>query len=178
MKKHIKTPADSAPDDHVAGNKQSALVLVEYGDFECPYCGAAHPIIKEIQRTMGENLCFVFRHFPLRTIHPRSGPAAEASEAAAAINAFWPMHDLLFENQENLENEDLLRYGAEVGLDPDQLANDIAQGRFSARVQEDVISGMRHGVNGTPTFFINGVRHNGSFEYEELLSALMQTARG
>ena len=146
--------------------------MCEFGDFECPYCGAAYPIVKEIQRAMGERLLFAFRQFPLTQIHPLAERAAEAAEAAGAQGQFWEMHDLLFENQRTLDDWHLLQFASELGLDVKRFSRELAEGVHRERVREDFMSGVRSGVNGTPTFFINNVRYDGSWQFEELLNAL------
>jgi protein-disulfide isomerase len=165
------------PDDHVSGPEDAPVTLLEYGDYECPHCGEAHPIVRALQNELGDSLRYVFRHFPLRTAHPHSEEAHEAAEAAEANGKFWKMHDILFANQDRLEDEDLLEYGAQAGLDPEALANDLATHRHYPRVQRDLISGMRSGVNGTPTFFINGVRHNADYQFATLLNAITAAAQ-
>jgi protein-disulfide isomerase len=158
--------------DHIQGPADAAVTLVEYGDFECPYCGAAYPIVKEVQDRMGERLRFVFRNFPITTSHAHAEQAAEAAEAAAGQDRFWPMHDLLFENQRRLRDQDLHGYAEQAGLDVERFDSELAEHAYAARIREDFMSGVRSGVNGTPTFFINGVRHDGSYEVEPLLAAL------
>jgi protein-disulfide isomerase len=158
--------------DHVQGPADAPLTLVEYGDYECPYCGAAYPIVKEVQDRMGERLRFVFRNFPITTSHPHAQEAAEAAEAAAAQGRFWPMHDLLFENQKNLGDRDLRAYAEQLGLDLELFDEELAGHVHAERVHKDFVSGVRSGVNGTPTFYINGVRHDDSYEIETLLAAL------
>ena len=162
--------------DHIQGPADAAVTLVEYGDFECPYCGAAYPIVKEVQDRMGERLRFVFRNFPITTSHAHAEQAAEAAEAAAGQGRFWPMHDLLFENQRRLRDRDLRAYAEKAGLDLEQFDGELAEHVHAARVREDFMSGVRSGVNGTPTFFINGVRHDGSYEVEPLVAALERAA--
>jgi protein-disulfide isomerase len=152
------------------------LTLVEYGDFECPHCGAAHPMVKEIRQQLGDSLRFVFRQFPLTQIHPHAEHAAEASESAAAWDAFWEMHDILFEHQDALADRDLIRYAAAIGIDAQQVAADLAAGTWEERVRRDFLSGVRSGVNGTPTFFINGMRHDGRLDAQNLLAALRESA--
>jgi protein-disulfide isomerase len=165
------------PDDHVRGAPESArLTLVEYGDYECPYCGAAYPIVKEIESVLGDELRSVFRNFPLGDMHPHAPQAAEAAEAAEAQGRFWEMHDRLYENQQHLETSDLLGYAETLGLDRARFEADLAQHTYEPRVQADFLSGVRSGVNGTPTFFINGVRHNGGFDFDTLLGALRAAA--
>jgi protein-disulfide isomerase len=151
---------------------------VEYGDFQCPHCGRAYPIIKEVQRQLGLQLRFVFRNFPLSKIHPEAEHAAEAAEAAGAQRdgAFWLMHDRLFERQFALDDDRLIEYATELGLDADRLRADLEAGTYTDRVRDDFMSGVRSGVNGTPTFFINGVRYEGSWDLEPLLRTLAKEA--
>ncbi len=165
------------PKDHVKGAENAPLTLVEYGDFQCPYCREAYPIVKQIQERLGARLRFVFRNFPLTRIHQFAQHAAEAAEAAAAQGAFWQMHDRLFERQFALEDDNLLEYARELGLDADRLSGELAAGTYRNRVRDDFMSGVKSGVNGTPTFFINGVRHDGGYDVETLLGAL-EPARG
>jgi protein-disulfide isomerase len=163
-------------DDHSQGPATAPVTLVEYGDYECPYCGAAYPIVKEIQRRLGDRLRFVFRNFPITTAHPHAEHAAEAAETAAAQGKFWEMHDYLYEHQKALMDRNLAEYAAEVGLDLEQFERDMTAQTFADRVRADFMSGVRSGVNGTPTFFINGQRHNGSYDVETLLAAIEQAA--
>jgi protein-disulfide isomerase len=160
------------PRDHRQGPETAPVTLVEYGDYECPYCGMAHPIVKEIQRRLGDQLCFVFRHFPLTQVHPHAEHAAEAAEAAAGQGKFWQMHDTLFEHQQALDDAHLLQYAVALGLDTDRFVREMTEHVYANRVREDFLSGVRSGVNGTPTFFINGVRHDGSYDLETLLAAI------
>jgi protein-disulfide isomerase len=162
--------------DHIQGPAEAAVTLVEYGDYECPYCGAAYPIVKEVQARMGDRLRFVFRNFPITTSHPHAEQAAEAAEAAAAQERFWEMHDVLYENQRHLEDEDLRTYAEQLGLDVERFGKELAEHAHAARVREDFMSGVRSGVNGTPTFYINGLRHDDSYELETLLDALEAAA--
>jgi protein-disulfide isomerase len=164
--------------DHIQGPADAAVTLVEYGDYECPYCGAAYPIVKEVQSRMGEGLRFVFRNFPITTSHPHAEHAAEAAEAAATQGRFWEMHDALYENQRRLGDADLRGYAESLGLDVAQFEKELSEHAHAARVREDFMSGVRSGVNGTPTFFINGVRHDDSYELEALLGALSRAAAG
>jgi protein-disulfide isomerase len=163
--------------DHVRGPAKAPLTLVEYGDYECPYCGKAYSVVEEVLQQLGSRVRFAFRHCPLATVHPHAQNAAEAAEAAGAQGKFWEMHTTLFENQEDLEEEALLQYAAELGLDPVRFANELARHTHAARVREDFLSGVHSGVNGTPTFFINGVRHEGGLDVESLLEA-MAMAKG
>jgi protein-disulfide isomerase len=163
--------------DHIQGPADAAVTLVEYGDYECPYCGAAYPIIKELQARMSERLRFVFRNFPITTSHPHAEHAAEAAEAAGARGRFWEMHDVLFENQRRLDDQDLPAYAERLGLDVETFAKELAEHVHAERVREAFMSGVRSGVNGTPTFYINGVRHDDSYDVEPLLAALERAAR-
>jgi protein-disulfide isomerase len=164
--------------DHAAGPEDAPLTLVEYADYECPYSARAYPIVKEVQRRLGKRLRFVFRNFPLTKIHAHAQHAAEAAEAAAAQRAFWQMHDRLFERQLALDDEHLLEYAAELGLDADRVGGQLAAGVHRARVREDFLSGVQSGVKGTPTFFINGLRHDGGYDLALLLAALESNGSG
>jgi protein-disulfide isomerase len=162
-----------SPDrDHIRGPVDAPVTLVEYGDYECPYCGLAHPIVKAVQARMGNRLRFVFRHFPLATVHPFAELAAEAAEAAGAQDRFWTMHDTLYENQQRLDPPALLTYAGAIGLDIERFSDDLESHIFLPKVQEDFMSGVRSGVNGTPCFFINGVRHDGPWDFASLLTAV------
>jgi protein-disulfide isomerase len=162
--------------DHIQGPADAPVTFVEYGDYECPYCGAAYPIIKEVQSRMGDRLRFVFRNFPISTSHPHAEQAAEAAEAAASQGKFWEMHDLLYENQEHLDDADLHRYADQLGLDVGVFDEELAEHVHAERVREDFMSGVRSGVNGTPTFYVNGARHDGGYQLDELLAALEDSA--
>jgi protein-disulfide isomerase len=172
----LATPVDDER-DHVAGPESAPVTLVEYGDYECPYCGQAYPIVKSLQEALGDELRFVFRNFPLADAHPHAEHAAEAAESAAAQGSFWEMHDMLFENQEQLDDEALVGYGEQLGLDAAQIARDLEDGAHEARIREDFRSGVRSGVNGTPSFFVNGVRYDGNWTSpHEFLDALRSAA--
>ena len=158
--------------DHAEGPPDAILTLVEYGDYQCPYCGAAYPVVKEVQKTLGKKLRFVFRNFPLTRAHPYALIAAEAAEAAALQGKFWEMHDLLFEQQALLTPEIIPSWANRIGLNVEQFGNDIKKEVVEKRIQEDRGSGIRSGVNGTPTFFINGSRYDGPPDYNSLLAAL------
>ena len=160
--------------DHIQGNIGAPITLLEYGDYECPYCGEAYPIVKEIQERLGEKLCFAFRNFPLANSHPHAVHAAEAAEAAAAQGQFWEMHDMLFENQQALDDEDLAQYASDLDLDAKRLIKEVQSGEHQARVKEDFRGGTRAGVNGTPTFFINGERYDGPRDVDSFLEALTE----
>lgn len=166
--------------DHIQGDASAAVTLVEYGDYECPHCGRAHPIIKAVQQRLGARLRFVFRNFPLTEAHPHAAHAAEAAESVAAhggSDAFWTMHDLIFEPQQDLSETSLGTLAGQAGVTADLVLADLAAERFVERVQEDFMSGVRSGVNGTPTFFIDGIRYDGPWDEESLTSALERAAR-
>src|SRR6202035_2178480 len=148
--------------DHIQGPDTASVTLVEYGDYECPYCGEAFPIVRAIQKRLGKRLRYVFRHFPLTNAHPHAAPAAEAAEAAGAQGKFWEMHDTLFEHQDALMPDYLVFYAKQLGLDLIRFTTELARHVHAERVRQDLLSGMRAGVHGTPTFFINGTRHEGS----------------
>jgi protein-disulfide isomerase len=162
--------------DHVIGPPDAPVTLVEYGDYECPYCGMAHPIVASILQQMGDTLRFAYRHFPLTRLHPHAEHAAEMAEAADDRGKFWPMHNLLFQNQHALEDEDLITYAARVGINSELAASALRSHVFAERVREDFMSGVRSGVNGTPTFFINGIRYDGPWDEPTLLEALQAAA--
>jgi len=164
--------------DHVLGPADAAVTLVEYGDFQCPHCRAAHFYMKNVLATMGDDLRFVFRHMPLTQIHPMAQPAAEAAEAAGAQGKFWPMHDLIYENQDLLSPALLLRLGQRLGLDMQRFTDDVASHRFLAKVKEDFMGAVRSGSAGTPSFFIDGEPYEGAFDDESLIDALRFAARG
>jgi protein-disulfide isomerase len=167
---HLTMPVGER--DHVQGPAAATVTLVEYGDYECPYCGAAYPTVKEVQRRLGDRLRFVFRNFPLAEMHPHAQHAAEAAEAAGAQEQFWPMHDTLYEHQRALDDAHLRRHAAELELDEERFDRELTHHAYAGRVREDLLSGARSGVNGTPTFFINGRRHDASYDLETLLAAL------
>jgi protein-disulfide isomerase len=158
--------------DHFRGPETAPVTLVEYGDYECPFCGQADPVVREVLDRLGPQVRFVFRNFPLATAHPHAERAAEAAEAAVSQGQFWAMHDVLFENQDALDDEDLVRYAAAIGLGESRFITELAGHTHAARVREDFMGGVRSGVNGTPTFFVNGVRHDGSFALDTLLTAI------
>ena len=162
--------------DHIEGSVDAPIKLLEYGDYECPFCGDAYPVTKAIQKKLGSRLCFAFRNFPLVNAHPHAERAAEVAEAAGAQGRFWEMHDLLFENQEDLEEDDLELYAKDLGLDVKRLMKEVLAGVHTARVREDFHSGAHNGVNGTPTFFVNGLRYEGIPEIEDLLAAVSKEA--
>jgi len=174
MNKTAKMILPDKGHDHIQGSPDAPFVLIEYGDYQCPYCGDAHDVVKEIEDRLGEKLCFVFRNFPLVEMHPYAEHAAEAAEAAAAQGRFWEMHDLLFENQNALEDEDLADYAAELGLDAKRLIAEVQSGAHASRIQKDLRSGEKNGVSGTPTFFVNGKLFEGEPIPDELIAALTE----
>jgi protein-disulfide isomerase len=159
--------------DHVRGPEDAPVTLVEYGDFECPNCGRAEPIVRDLLAGFGADVRFVFRHLPLTDVHEHAQIAAEASEAAATQGAFWEMHDLLFQHQDALEVDDLAGYARDLDLDADRFSDDLQRRRYALRVERDVQSADQSGVAGTPTFFVNGRRHLGAYD-EATLSALVR----
>ena len=160
--------------DHISGPANAPVTLVEYGDYECPYCGLANPIIDEIRRELGAGLRFVFRNFPLSEVHPHAEHAAEIAEAAGAHGKFWEMHDILYAHQRALDDQHLAEYIARLAVPASEVIQALTQHIYSDRIHEDFMSGVRSGVNGTPTFFINGLRHDGSYERNELLAAIAE----
>lgn len=164
--------------DHALGNGGALLELVEYGDYECPHCGRAYPIIKDILQRMGGEIKFVFRNFPLAQIHKHAFSSAVATEAAGLQGKFWEMHDLVFENQRALDIEHLFHYASVVQLDLERFRNDIQQEALADKVERDFESGIRSGVNGTPTFFINGKKYNGGWDGDLLLQYLKKELAG
>jgi NhaA family Na+:H+ antiporter len=170
-------PPVDADRDHVRGPVDAPLTLVEYGDFECPFCGRATGTVEELRERFGDRLRYVFRHVPLDDVHPHARLAAEAAEAANAQGRFWELHDRLFAGQDRLTAPDLLEHAAAAGLDVPRFARDLGSGRFARRVEEDVESAEASGVAGTPTFFVNGRRHTGPFDTDSLAAALL-TAGG
>jgi protein-disulfide isomerase len=164
--------APISAEDHLDGPPGGPLELVMYADFQCPYCAAAYPIVRRVRERLRGRLAFVFRHFPLRDLHPDAQRAAEASEAAASQDAFWPMYNRLYQARGRLGAEDLVSYADELGLDRDRVATELERSVHAARVQRDVDSGLASGVPGTPSFFVNGRLHAGSFDASSLIAAL------
>jgi protein-disulfide isomerase len=175
---HLTLPVDERR-DHVMGASSAPVTLLEYGDYQCPYCGEAYPIVKRLQESLGDQLRFVFRNFPLTQMHPQAEFGAELAESAGAHGKFWEMHDFVYENQRRLADptpffefaKDRLR------LDPGQVRQEVASHAHLPRIQEDFMGGVHSGVNGTPTFYVNGVRHDGTYEFEVLAGAIKSAAR-
>jgi protein-disulfide isomerase len=164
--------------DHVAGRDDAPVTLVEYGDYECPHCGRAHPVVKAVQRELEGQLRFVFRNFPLSEAHPHALLAAQSAEAAGAQGRFWEMHDMIFEHQDALEPQDIIGYAESLGLDIARFESELEAGTYVKKVRDDFRSGVKSGVNGTPTFFVNGVRYDGSWSNQKaFINALRAAAR-
>jgi protein-disulfide isomerase len=168
----LKIPVSSQ--DHSQGPESAPVTLVEYGDYQCPHCGRAHPVVKRLQKHFGASLRFVFRNFPLSEMHPMAVSAAEAAEFAASHDKFWEMHDGIFEHQSQLSPDLLTKLARQAGLDAEALAGALRTGEFRERVKSDFRGGVRSGVNGTPTFFINGNRHDAPPEYQSLATAISE----
>jgi protein-disulfide isomerase len=162
--------------DHAQGPDTAPVTLLEYGDYECPYCGQAYPIIKNIQKQLGAQLRFVFRNFPISEVHPHAQHAAEAAESAGVQNKFWGMHDYLYEHQHKLDDNHLRQYASTLEMDVARFDDEMAKHVHADRVREDFMSGIRSGVNGTPTFYINGIRYDDSWDEETLLTTIKQEA--
>jgi protein-disulfide isomerase len=158
--------------DHIQGPISAPINIVEYGDYECPYTGMAYPIVKELRRRLGDSICFVFRNFPLNEIHPHAQHAAEAAEAAGGQDKFWQMHDHLFEHQNELEDGHLLEYAKIVGLDTERFKKEISEHVYVPVINKSLKNGIKSGVEGTPTFFLNGVRYEDSWELETLFETI------
>jgi protein-disulfide isomerase len=150
----------------------ASVTLVEYGDFQCPYCGAAHPIVQAIESHFAGQLRFVFRNFPLTEVHPLAEPAAETAEYAGANGRFWEIHDALYENQDQLGVPLFFALAQALGLSQEGLRDALENATFAPKIQNDFLGGVRSGVNGTPTFFINGQRHDGAYDYLHLAAAI------
>ncbi len=160
-------------DDHAQGSVDALVTLVQYGDYECPYTRLSRHSVHALQREFSDRLRFVFRHFPLSEIHPHARAAANAAEAAGAQTDFWTMHEYLFEHQKALEPADLQRYATEVGLDVSRFDRDRSSPEITKRIERDIASGERSGVEGTPTFYVNGLRHDGGYDLESLRAAIV-----
>ena len=171
----LAVPIDHAK-DHLLGPPDAPITLVEYGDYECPSCGRAYPLLKELQKHFENKLLFVFRHFPLNTVHRHASIAAQAAEAAAAQGKFWPMHDRLYGDQANLELSDLTLHALRLGLDPYKFESALSTGTHEKHVEADYRGGQNSGVSGTPTLFINGVRYEGTLNVDALTAAIEQVS--
>ena len=165
------------PDDHVMGRSDARVTVVEYIDYECHHCLRAYHVVGEVMDVVGNEARLVVRHFPLTQIHPHALLAAEAAEAAAAQGFFWPMHDMLFENQLALDIDSLVIYADVLGLDPRRFSRDVHEGAYLARIQADFRSGVHAGVNGTPTFYVDGDRLDHGWDCAALLAAIRLTSQ-
>jgi protein-disulfide isomerase len=173
MSAHLVNPV--GPDDHVRGPADAKLTVVEYGDYQCPYCGQAYPIVEKLSTTFSSSMRLVFRNLPLADVHPQAERAAEFAEAVALQDKFWPMHDMLYENQRSLGDEALRSYAKDVGADLKKVEEALEGGKPRARVEVDLEGAIRSGANGTPTFFVNGLRYDGSWFYDEFAEFLQST---
>jgi protein-disulfide isomerase len=159
-------------EDHAQGSPRAAVTLLEYGDYQCPYCGQAYPIIKDVQAAMGPKLRFVFRNFPLTQAHPYAELAAEAAESAAVDEKFWEMHDALYKNQLMISEDGVVEIARKLGLNLSRFVEDIRTRKFINHVRKDFMGGVKSGVNGTPCFFINGKRYDRPWDYDSLSNSL------
>jgi protein-disulfide isomerase len=166
----LKVPVTRA--DHIRGRIDAPITLVEYGDYECPHCGMAYPNVELVRKHFGNKLCFVFRHFPLSQVHPNAEPAAESAEYAGTHGKFWEMHGGIYQNQDRLSLPLLFALASELGLSEAELRNAVLNREFAPKVRADFLGGVKSGVNGTPTFFINGYRHDGTYAFEDLVAAI------
>ena len=169
------------PGDHAHGPADAAITLVEYGDYECPHCGRAYRVLQQVLPELGDTVRFVFRNFPLNEAHPHAQAAAEAAESVAVHGgeeAFWLMHDLIYENQDALQHDDLIGYAKAADVNPIEVANDLATGAMHERVRRDFRSGVRSGVNGTPTFFVNGLRFDGNWSDPAVFASALRDLAG
>jgi formate-nitrite transporter family protein len=162
--------------DHVLGQADARVTLVEYGDYECPHCGAIYPVVEAARAAFGRNLRFAFRHFPLRSSHPHALAAAKAAEAAGEQGKFWPMHDRLYRKQSELTDEDLKRHAQKIGLDLPRFERELSARVHEERIREDLASAAKSGAAGTPSLFINGELYEGSLDRDELFAALARAA--
>lgn len=169
---HLSIPV--GPDDHSRGPLDAKLTVVEYGDYQCPYCGQAYPIVEQLLAKFADSMRLVFRNLPLAEVHPHAEAAAEMAEAVGLQGKFWEIHDALYENQRDLSDAALRRYAEGVGADVDEATKALADGGPAQRVEDDFEGAIRSGANGTPTFFVNGVRYDGSWMYEPFAEFLEQ----
>jgi protein-disulfide isomerase len=159
-------------DDHIIGPADAPVTLVEYGDYQCPHCQAAWPEVELVLSHFGDDLCYAYRHFPMSTVHPLAKPAAEAAEFAGAHGLFWEMHSAIYANAHQLSGATLLALASQLGLDIAELREALEQGTYAPKVEADFFGGIRSGVNGTPCFFVNGVRHDGAYDATSLAAAI------
>jgi protein-disulfide isomerase len=162
--------------DHIRGPLDASVTLVEYGDFECPYCGMAYPAVEEVLQKRPNTVRLAYRHFPITNVHPQAELAAETAEAAGVRGRFWDMHDWLFENQQLIAGDTLLLGAEKLGLDGEAIGQELAEHRYADKVRRDFVGGVHSGVNGTPTFFVNDVRHDGGYGAADLIAAVDEAA--
>jgi protein-disulfide isomerase len=172
----LKVPV--SPDDHIRGPDDAPVTLVEYGDYECAHCGRAHPEVLRVLQYFGDQVRMVFRHFPLAQVHPIAEPAAQSAEFAGAYGAFWEMHDGIYANQDRLGLPLLFALASALELSEEELRDALAAGTYAPKVRADFAGGVRSGVNGTPTFFINDRRHDGTYAFDDLATAILARLRG
>jgi protein-disulfide isomerase len=170
----LKVPV--SPRDHIRGGPNATVTLVEYGDYQCPYCAAANPVVRFLESRYGPALAVVFRHFPLVEVHPMAAPAAEAAEYAGDQGRFWDMHDAIFSNQHRLSTQLLFAIAGTLQLSQMGLRDSITRSLHADKIRADFMGGVRSGVNGTPTFFVNGFRHQGGFSAPELAASIQAAA--
>jgi len=170
----LAVPVDDT--DHIRGPAEASVTLVEYGDYQCPYCGEAFPQVQEVMRLRPGIVRLAYRHFPLTNVHPYAEMAAEVAEAAATRRRFWDMHDWLFTHQRSLDVESLLVGAKSLDLDTGAIGEELTEQRYMAWIRRDFVGGIHSGVNGTPTFFINDLRHDGGYSAPELLAAVDEAA--
>jgi protein-disulfide isomerase len=161
--------------DHIRGSINAPITIVEYGDYECPYTGMAYPVVQGLMKQFGDQIYFVFRNFPLNDIHPHAQHAAEAAEAAAAQDKFWQMHDYLFEHQKALDDRHLLEYAKKVGLDIDKFKKEMSEHIYAPLINKSLKVGIDSGVEGTPTFFVNGQRYEDSWDLDTFTSFIKRS---
>lgn len=171
----LKIPV--GPDDHILGPADAAVTLVEYGDYQCPYCGMAQPAVRQLMLQFADELRLVFRHFPLTEVHPHAAAAAETAEFAGDYGRFWEMHEALFANQAQLGSHLYFVLAGRLGLSQAGVRDALVSGLHADRIRADFMGGVRSGVNGTPSFFVNGLRHDGSFAYDELALSIEAARR-
>jgi len=178
MSEHVRLSIPVGPDDHSRGPLDAKLTVIEYGDYQCPYCGQAYSIVEQLRSEFSDSMRLIFRNLPLVDVHPHAEAAAEMAEAIGLQGKFWEIHDALYENQTDLSDAALSRYAEQVGADVTTAMNAIADGGPRQRVEADFEGAIRSGANGTPTFFVNGERYDGSWQFEPFLQYLSEVLEG
>jgi protein-disulfide isomerase len=178
MSEHVRLSIPVGPDDHSRGPLDAKLTVVEYGDYQCPYCGQAYSIVEQLRSEFSDSMRLIFRNLPLVDVHPHAEAAAEMAEAIGLQGKFWEIHDALYENQKDLSDAAISRYAEQVGADVTTAMNAIADGGPRQRVEADFEGAIRSGANGTPTFFVNGVRYDGSWQFEPFSQYLSELLEG